>query len=95
MFEELGTAVLADADQLGFAVVFVSGVPFGGGLLPGGQRVIHRGGFPAVLCRGLHGLGLLIVRQIAQVHGGDMEVGHSARGGFAVRIRLPLTERKA
>ncbi len=42
-----------------------------------------------------HGLGLLIVRQIAQVHGGDMEVGHSARGGFAVRIRLPLTERKA
>ena len=37
-----------------------------------------------------HGLGLLIVRQIAQVHGGRMDIGHSAKGGFAVRVELPL-----
>lgn len=37
-----------------------------------------------------HGLGLLIVRQIAQVHGGRMDIGHSEKGGFAVRVELPL-----
>ena len=37
-----------------------------------------------------HGLGLLIVRQIAQVHGGRMDIGHSAKSGFAVRVELPL-----
>ena len=39
-----------------------------------------------------HGLGLLIVRQIAQVHGGGMEIGHSPREGFAARIWLPLQD---
>ena len=36
-----------------------------------------------------HGLGLLIVRQIAQVHGGTMQIGHSRYGGFEVIIDLP------
>lgn len=39
-----------------------------------------------------HGLGLLIVRQIAQVHGGRMDIGHSAKGGFAARVELPLKD---
>lgn len=36
-----------------------------------------------------HGLGLLIVRQIASAHGGRMEVGHSPQGGFCVSLLLP------
>lgn len=35
-----------------------------------------------------HGLGLLIVKQIAASHHGDVQIGHSPQGGFAVRIRL-------
>lgn len=38
-----------------------------------------------------HGLGLLIVRQIAQVHGGSALIGHSRYGGFAVTMDLPGT----
>lgn len=37
-----------------------------------------------------HGLGLLIVRQIAASHGGTVRIGHSAYGGLAVVIALPL-----
>ena len=36
-----------------------------------------------------HGLGLMLVRQIAEVHGGDMEVSHGKAGGFLVVIRVP------
>lgn len=36
-----------------------------------------------------HGLGLLIVRQIAASHGGTVRIGHSARGGLSVEIVLP------
>ncbi len=36
-----------------------------------------------------HGLGLLIVRQIAEAHGGQVEIGHSESGGFQVDILLP------
>lgn len=35
-----------------------------------------------------HGLGLLIVKQIAVSHHGDIVIRHSLRGGFAVMIRL-------
>ena len=42
-----------------------------------------------------HGLGLLIVKQIAESHGGKGEIGKSGHGGFGVKIMLPLdTERK-
>ena len=42
-----------------------------------------------------HGLGLLIVKQIAESHGGKVEIGKSGHGGFGVKIMLPLdTERK-
>lgn len=37
-----------------------------------------------------HGLGLLIVRQIAASHGGTVRIGHSAHGGFLVEIVLPM-----
>lgn len=37
-----------------------------------------------------HGLGLLIVKQIAQSHGGSTEIYHSVYGGLAVKIILPL-----
>lgn len=37
-----------------------------------------------------HGLGLLIVKQIAAVHGGNTSIGHSIHGGFSVKITLPL-----
>lgn len=36
-----------------------------------------------------HGLGLLIVKQIAQSHGGSTEIDHSIHGGLAVKIILP------
>lgn len=40
-----------------------------------------------------HGLGLLIVRQIAAAHGGQVRIGHGRSGGFLVEIildRLPF-----
>lgn len=37
-----------------------------------------------------HGLGLLIVKQIAAAHGGTAEIAHSAYGGFCVKITLPI-----
>lgn len=35
-----------------------------------------------------HGLGLLIVKQIAASHHGDVQIGHSPQGGFSVMLRL-------
>ncbi len=37
-----------------------------------------------------HGLGLLIVKQIAHAHGGTAAVRHSPYGGFRAEIRLPM-----
>lgn len=37
-----------------------------------------------------HGLGLLIVRQIAAAHGGQVRIDHSRTGGFLVEIILPI-----
>ena len=37
-----------------------------------------------------HGLGLLIVKQIAESHGGKAEIGRSGYGGVGVKIMLPL-----
>ncbi len=36
-----------------------------------------------------HGLGLLIVRQIMDSHGGETVIGHSVHGGFCVEMLLP------
>ena len=41
-----------------------------------------------------HGLGLLIVKQIAEAHGGSVTFGHSASGGFSARLRFPGREEK-
>lgn len=41
-----------------------------------------------------HGLGLLLVRQIAEVHGGNTKIGESQYGGFSVKIILPVKERE-
>ena len=38
-----------------------------------------------------HGLGLLIVKQIAESHGGKAEITRSGYGGFGVKIMLPLS----
>lgn len=38
-----------------------------------------------------HGLGLLIVKQIAEAHGGELEMDHSPEGGFLAAIRLPIS----
>lgn len=35
-----------------------------------------------------HGLGLLIVRQIMAVHGGEVEIGQNAHGGFTVKLEM-------
>ena len=40
-----------------------------------------------------HGLGLLIVRQIAASHEGNVLIGHSRHGGFAVKITLPMIKK--
>lgn len=37
-----------------------------------------------------HGLGLLLVRQIAAAHRGDVTIRHSRFGGFEVELRLPM-----
>ena len=37
-----------------------------------------------------HGLALLIVKQIAESHGGKIEIGKGRYGGFGVKIILPL-----
>lgn len=42
-----------------------------------------------------HGLGLLIVRQIAQAHGGSVRIDHGPSGGFLVEITLSTVEAKA
>lgn len=39
-----------------------------------------------------HGLGLLIVKQIAAVHGGTTVIEHSPYGGFSVKLTLPCCE---
>ena len=38
-----------------------------------------------------HGLGLLIVKQIAASHNGSLSVGHSIYGGFQAILTLPLS----
>ena len=37
-----------------------------------------------------HGLGLLIVKQIAVAHGGTTAIEHSSYGGFSVKLTLPI-----
>ena len=37
-----------------------------------------------------HGLGLLIVKQIMEAHGGTTAIGHSSYGGFSVELSLPI-----
>lgn len=37
-----------------------------------------------------HGLGLLIVRQIMEVHGGEANIGHSLYSGFSARLIFPV-----
>lgn len=39
-----------------------------------------------------HGLGLQIVRQITQAHGGQVSFGHAPQGGFMASINLPAVE---
>lgn len=39
-----------------------------------------------------HGLGLLIVKQIAEAHRGTILISHSACGGFSVKLTLPREE---
>ena len=39
-----------------------------------------------------HGLGLLIVKQIAESHGGCVEIGRGGHGGFGVKIILPVKD---
>ncbi len=39
-----------------------------------------------------HGLGLLIVKQIALSHGGHVEIEHSACGGLGVWIFVPFVD---
>ena len=37
------------------------------------------------------GLGLAIVAQQAALHGGELRLGDSSRGGLGVEVRLPLS----
>ncbi len=49
---------------------------------------------PSKLGEQQHGLGLLIVGQIAAAHDGRIEMDHSPVGGFQVSIILPLSEKR-
>ncbi|MDE6626956.1 MAG: HAMP domain-containing histidine kinase [Lachnospiraceae bacterium] len=42
-----------------------------------------------------HGLGLLIVKQIMDTHNGETVMGHSAYGGFGVKLILPKDQPEA
>lgn len=37
-----------------------------------------------------HGLGLLLVKQIMEAHGGTTAIGHSSYGGFSVELSMPI-----
>ena len=50
---------------------------------------LYQSSYYSLSCDKRHGLGLLIVRQIADAHHGSVELGHSVRGGFMARIILP------
>lgn len=39
-----------------------------------------------------HGLGLLIVKQIVQAHGGTIVIENSVYDGFSVKVILPMQE---
>ena len=41
-----------------------------------------------------HGLGLLIVQQIIDAHNGTVEIGTGARGGFMVKLYIPVSQAK-
>ena len=41
-----------------------------------------------------HGLGLLIVQQIIDAHNGTVEIGTGARGGFMVKLYVPVSQAK-
>ena len=41
-----------------------------------------------------HGLGLLLVRQIAKVHQGTLLLGHSPQGGLEAKLQLPLWQQE-
>lgn len=41
-----------------------------------------------------HGMGLLIVKQIMDAHGGKTTLGHSEYGGFSVELALPCLEER-
>ena len=42
-----------------------------------------------------HGLGLLLVRQIAKAHNGKLTLGHSPQGGLEAKLQLPLRRDEA
>ena len=41
-----------------------------------------------------HGLGLLIVKQIIEVHNGEIVIDHSEYGGFKVVLTMPKLNRE-
>lgn len=41
-----------------------------------------------------HGLGLLIVQQIIDAHNGTVEIGTGTRGGFMVKLYIPVSQAK-
>ena len=59
------------------------------GLLDGS---VHRGIQERPDDRRSMGIGLSVCRTIVRAHGGDMKLGHSARGGAAVSFYLPCPE---
>ena len=51
---------------------------------------VHDDGRGAASTADGHGLGLVGMRERVGVHGGSLEVGPAAGGGFGVRARIPL-----
>ena len=52
-------------------------------------RLLFEGPHPSPPDHGL-GMGLLLAREIARAHGGDVDPGESAAGGARLRVKLPL-----
>ncbi len=80
-----GTQIRVEVDQSGTITVEDSGPGLGSQSIEDLQMPFRRG----LSANGGAGLGLAIVRQAAELHGGTLEVGVSSLGGARFVVRLP------
>jgi PAS domain S-box-containing protein len=81
-------STLGEAEQVELAV-HNGGAPIAPDVLAHLFQPMQRGGSPGATAARSVGLGLYIVKQIVQVHGGHIDVSSTETGGTTFRVRLP------